>query len=197
MICGMKKNAIKTVIVHVLTFAFMLVGSCAEMLSVKPFGYGLHLSVLLAGGNPLASAYYLAAALDCGFQEGDPDFAHPLYKKAPGQRLARLVLSAEYGLLDMEYASSPYPVSAQWKERCVQIGFRCVGEGLKLFGEGTHLIGFQIEKNGERIDAAARITGKNMVEVSCPGEAEAVCYGMQQLAGPDICLLYTSPSPRD
>ena len=63
MICGMKKNAIKTVIVHVLTFAFMLVGSCAEMLSVRPFGYGLHLSVLLAGGNPLASAYYLAAAL--------------------------------------------------------------------------------------------------------------------------------------
>ena len=59
----MKKNAIKTVIVHVLTFAFMLVGSCAEMLSVRPFGYGLHLSVLLAGGNPLASAYYLAAAL--------------------------------------------------------------------------------------------------------------------------------------
>lgn len=63
MICGMKKNVIKTVIVHVLTFAFMLVGSCAEMLSVRPFGYGLHLSVLLAGGNPLASAYYLAAAL--------------------------------------------------------------------------------------------------------------------------------------
>ena len=142
--------------------------------------------------------YYLAAALDCGFQEGDPDFAHPLYKKAPGQRLARLVLSAEYGLLDMEYASSPYPVSAQWKERCVQIGFRCVGEGLKLFGEGTHLTGFQIEKNGERKDAAARITGKNMVEVSCPGEAEAVCYGMQQLAGPDIANLSNSeslPSP--
>lgn len=62
MICGMRKNVIKTVIVHALTFAFLLVGSCAEMLSVRPFGYGLHLSVLLSGGNPLSSAYYLAAA---------------------------------------------------------------------------------------------------------------------------------------
>jgi len=108
------------------------------------------------------------------------------------------VLSAEYGLLDMEYAASPHPVSAQWKENCVQIGFRYVGDGLKIFGECAHLIGFQIEKNGERKDAAARITGKNMVEVFCDDEAEAVCYGMQQLAGPDIANLSNSenlPSP--
>ena len=62
MICGMKQKVIKTAIIHVLTFAFLFVGSCAETLSVRPFGYGLHLSVLLAGGSPLASAYYLAAA---------------------------------------------------------------------------------------------------------------------------------------
>ena len=52
-----KGRIIKTAIVHALTFAFMLAGSCAEVLTVRPFGCGLHLAVLLAGGSPLASAY--------------------------------------------------------------------------------------------------------------------------------------------
>ena len=58
-----KGRIIKTAIVHALTFAFMLAGSCAEVLTVRPFGCGLHLAVLLAGGSPLASAYYLAASV--------------------------------------------------------------------------------------------------------------------------------------
>ena len=57
----------KTIAVHALTFAFLLAGACAEMLTVRPFGYGLHLAVLLAGGNPLASAYYLAASAIASF----------------------------------------------------------------------------------------------------------------------------------
>ena len=56
------RRLIKTAIVHALTFAFMLAGACAEVLTVRPFGYAMHYAVLLAGGSPLASAYYLAAS---------------------------------------------------------------------------------------------------------------------------------------
>ena len=58
-----KARMIKKIIVHALTFAFMLAGAFAEVLTVRPFGRGLHLAVLLAGGSPLASAYYLAASI--------------------------------------------------------------------------------------------------------------------------------------
>ena len=62
-----RRRIMKTIAVHALTFAFLLAGACAEMLTVRPFGYGLHLAVLLAGGNPLASAYYLAASAIASF----------------------------------------------------------------------------------------------------------------------------------
>lgn len=58
-----KGRVIKTFIVHSLTFAFMLAGAFAEVLSVRPFGRGMHLAVLLAGGSPVASAYFLAASI--------------------------------------------------------------------------------------------------------------------------------------
>ena len=58
-----RRRIIKLAVVHALTFAFMLAGACAEVLTVRPFGYGLHLAVLLAGGSPLASAYFLAASV--------------------------------------------------------------------------------------------------------------------------------------
>ena len=58
-----KGRLLKTFIVHSLTFAFMLAGAFAEVLSVRPFGRGMHLAVLLAGGSPVASAYFLAASI--------------------------------------------------------------------------------------------------------------------------------------
>lgn len=58
-----KRRIIKLIIVHALTFAFLLAGACAEVLTVRPFGYGVHYALLLAGCNPLVSAYYLAACV--------------------------------------------------------------------------------------------------------------------------------------
>ncbi|MFR1518196.1 MAG: sialate O-acetylesterase [Clostridia bacterium] len=142
--------------------------------------------------------YYVTVAMDCGFAEGDPDFAHPLYKKVPGQRLAKLILSTEYGILDMEYASSPYPVSVEWAEDRALLTFRYVGNGLKTFTENDALIGFQIEQNGERKDAVAQIVGRNTVQVRFNTNADAICYGMQQTAGTDVANLVNSellPAP--
>ena len=134
-------------------------------------------------------AYYIAVAMDCGFKEGDPDFAHPLYKKVPAQRLAKLVLAVEYGLLDLEYASSPCVSHADWAEDHVTLTFRYVGDGLRTFDGSGKLVGFQVEQDGARKDAAARITGKNTVQILFDGKIDAVCYGMQQTAETDVANL--------
>lgn len=58
----MNKKILKTVIVNALTVAFLIVSCNAEVLKMTPFGFSTHLAVLLAGGSPLASLYFVAAA---------------------------------------------------------------------------------------------------------------------------------------
>lgn len=142
--------------------------------------------------------YYLTVAMDSGFVEGDPDFAHPRYKKVLGHRLAKLVLAVEYGLADLEYASSPYADHVEWEQNCVNITYRYVGDGLKTTDNTGAVLGFQIEADGKRTDAKAEIIGKNTVRVFFEGTAAAVCYGLQQLAGTDVANLMNSenlPAP--
>jgi sialic acid-specific 9-O-acetylesterase len=136
--------------------------------------------------------YYIIVAMDCGFREGDPDFAHPLYKKVPGQRLAKLVLATEYGLLDMEYASSPYVSQVEWAEDYVTLSFRYVGDGLRTIDGSETLLGFQIEEDKKRKDAAAQIIGKNMVRIFFSGKINTVSYGMQQTVESTVANLANS-----
>ena len=58
----MNKSILKTIIVHALTLAFFIVACNAGVLTLRPFGFALHLAVLLAGGSPLASLYFVGAA---------------------------------------------------------------------------------------------------------------------------------------
>ncbi len=57
----MNRRAIKTVIVHGLTVAFLIVSCNAEIFGMTPFGFSAHLAILLSGGSPLASVYFAAA----------------------------------------------------------------------------------------------------------------------------------------
>lgn len=58
----MNKRILKTIIVHALTLAFLIAACNATVLTLRPFGFALHLAVLLAGGSPLASLYFVGAA---------------------------------------------------------------------------------------------------------------------------------------
>lgn len=60
------KKLIKTIIVHMLTLAFLVVACNASVLGTKPFGFAVHLAVLIGGGSPLASLYFVAAAVLTG-----------------------------------------------------------------------------------------------------------------------------------
>lgn len=142
--------------------------------------------------------YYLTVAMDSGFVEGDPDFAHPRYKKVLGQRLAKLMLATEYGLADLEYASSPYVENVKWEQSWADITYRYVGDGLKTAGNSGKVLGFQIEADGQRTDAKAEIIYRNTVRVFFESAVSAICYGMQQLAGTDVANLMNSenlPAP--
>ncbi len=142
--------------------------------------------------------YYLSVAMDSGFVEGDPDFAHPRYKKVLGQRLAKLILATEYHAADIEYSSSPYLVDTAWDDHFALLTYKYVGDGLRTAPGQEQLIGFQTEENGTLQDAKAEIIDKNTVKISFAGSPSAVCYGLQQLAGTDIANLMNSellPAP--
>ena len=59
----MNRSVIKTVIVHMLTLAFMITACSATAFGVSPFGFSAHLAVLYSGGLPLASLYFLVASM--------------------------------------------------------------------------------------------------------------------------------------
>ena len=138
------------------------------------------------------SNYYLITAMDSGFREGDPDFAHPMYKKILGQRFAKLILSTEYGVRDIEYSSSPYIDHVKWQDNSAVITYKYVGDGLKTTGNQTKLIGFQLLIDGRRVDTDAEIIGKDSVRITIDGAASALCYGMQQTAAADVANLVNS-----
>lgn len=141
--------------------------------------------------------YYIAASYDAGMKDGDHDFAHPYYKKAPGERLAKLVLAEEYGVLDMEHASGPHAVKADMAGSYAELTFKYVGEGLKTC-DGGALKGFQTEKNGEKKDAEAEIAGGNMVRIKLDGDADKICYAMQvqpDKAGANLINSENIPAP--
>lgn len=54
---------IEKVIVHALTFALLVAACNAQLFGMRPFGFSVHLAVLVAGGSPLVSLYFLVAAL--------------------------------------------------------------------------------------------------------------------------------------
>ncbi len=60
------KKLIKTIIVHMLTLAFLVVSCNATVLGTRPFGFAVHLAILIGGGSPLASLYFVAAAVLTG-----------------------------------------------------------------------------------------------------------------------------------
>lgn len=141
--------------------------------------------------------YYVVASFDSGKKDNDPDFAHPYYKKVPGERLAKLVLSEEYGLLDKEYASGPYVVKAEKAGAYAELTFKYTADGLKTC-DGCELKGFQTEKNGVRKNAAASIAGKNTVRVELESGVDSICYAIQvqpDKAGANLANSADIPAP--
>lgn len=125
---------------------------------------------------------HMAVSMDVGWREGDCDWAHPHYKRPVGQRVARLALAQQYGIGDLEHASSPMPINFYWGKDHVKITFAYAGEGLAILA-GDCLVGFEIKaEGGEYVQAQAEIAGKNTVVVIGIQKPAAVRYAHMHLA---------------
>lgn len=92
----------------------------------------------------IIDGYYLTTAMDLGAPEGYPDWAHSPKKRVLGERLARLVLANEYGLLALSDASCPIPVEARQTKEGISVRFSdkhaplILSEDIKGFTVGNY-----------------------------------------------------------
>jgi len=130
---------------------------------------------------------FLTVSMDWGFKDGDPDFAHPLYKKPIGERLAKVALAKDYGIGDLNYAQSPVPDYAYKTNEGIAVKFKYVGDGLKTVGSNTSLLGFRIMQGAIilKTDFSAQIISKDTVLLKYTDKADGVAYGTELIAAPD------------
>lgn len=126
---------------------------------------------------------WMAVSMDMGYRDGDPDWAHPLYKKPVGQRLAAIALARDYGIGDINYVSSPMPAYAYKTADGIAVKFNYVGDGLKVLGDKTTLQGFNmISPTGALLQAEATIISKDTVLLKGISDAVGVGYANELLA---------------
>jgi sialate O-acetylesterase len=105
--------------------------------------------------------YEIVPSLDCGWQEGDSDGAHPIYKKPICDRLANIAAALVYGIGDMENAACPVPKDVRFESDKVVIEFMYAGGGLKV--NGDKLNGFEVLINGKWDKIDAGIEGNKVI----------------------------------
>lgn len=99
----------------------------------------------------------MAVAIDLG----EWNDIHPLNKEAVSNRLALLARKIAYGEYKID-ASSPMPLSAEFKSDKVIVSFKYVGSGL-MIKNGTELKSFAISNDGVHfVWAKAKITGNTV-----------------------------------
>jgi len=125
---------------------------------------------------------HMVVSMDVGWREGDCDWAHPHYKKPVGERLAKVALARDYGVGDIEYASSPIPKKAYFGKDSVKITFDYVGNGLDIL-IGEALTGFEIKNSeNEYQSAEAKIIDRNTIAIKGVENPTAVRYAHMHLA---------------
>ncbi len=138
---------------------------------------------------------YIVAAMDQGWQKGDADWAHPLYKYELGRRAAKIAAYVSYGQGDEEHALAPEPDKITWEDgKTVVIKFKHVGDGLKLMDGGDKIKGLTIvDEYGDRLATEAEfIDGSTIRLVTFSADAKAVAYCLDPNGAPDNANLASS-----
>ena len=137
---------------------------------------------------------YIVTSMDQGWQKGDPDWAHPLYKYELGKRAAKIAAYVSYGQGSEEYALAPEPDKITWNDdKTVTIKFKHVGDGLKLM-TGDKIKGLTIvDEYGDRLATEAEfIDGSTIKLTTFSTDAKAVAYCLDQNGAPDNANLANS-----
>lgn len=129
----------------------------------------------------------MVVSMDQGYQEGDPDWAHPLYKKPVGERLAALVLARDYGMGDEQQVASPMPEYAYKTGEGTVVHFKNVAGGLKKLGNAGALKGFKAITASGYSNVEATILNENevLLKTNSFSDLSGIGYGLELLAFTD------------
>jgi len=150
----------------------------------------------------------LIVSMDLGAPEGYSDWAHSPFKYELAGRVAKVVLSKEYGVGEESRVSSPMPMTATLSadNSKITIEFKNVADGLTVLGLspeesiGKTVEGFSVGVYGRLKTATATITSKNTVTVDVPtgSDPSQVNYAYFVTITPENANLYGSnglPAP--
>lgn len=126
----------------------------------------------------------MVVSMDQGYQDGDPDWAHPLYKQPVGERLAALALARDYGIGEEEQVSSPMPEYAYKTEEGTVVHFKNTAGGLKKLGSAETLKGFKAIVATGYSDVEATILNENevLLKTNSFSGLSGIGYGLELLA---------------
>ena len=129
----------------------------------------------------------MVVSMDQGYREGDPDWAHPLYKRPVGERLAALVLARDYGIGDEEQVASPMPEYAYKTDDGIVVRFKNVAGGLKKLGSADGIKGFKAIVATGYSDIEATIINENevLLKTNSFSGLSGIGYGLELLAFTD------------
>lgn len=124
---------------------------------------------------------YLVTAMDQGYRDGDPDWAHPLYKLELGKRAAKIAAYAVYGQGDAAHSLTPEPEQVTWNsDNSIVIRFKNVGDGITLL-EGDKIAGlYALDEYGDRMYSEIEQVDAFTVKIILTREPVSVGYGMRQ-----------------
>lgn len=150
----------------------------------------------------------LIVSMDLGAPEGYSDWAHSPYKYELATRVAKVVLSKEYGVGEESNVSSPMPMAATLSADGTQITieFKNVAGGLTVLGLtpeasiGKTVEGFSVGVYGRLKAVTATITSQNTVTIDVPEgvDPSQVNYACFVTVTPENANLYGSnglPAP--
>ena len=138
--------------------------------------------------------YEVIPSLDCGWQEGDNDGAHPIYKKPLGDRLAKIAASLVYDIGDMEDVACPIPKAVKFEKDKVIVEYMYAGGGLKI-KQGDKLNGFEVLSNGKWDKVDAEIDGNTVVIKGSDIEGVRYGYDLRILEESQITLVSGTDNP--
>ena len=122
---------------------------------------------------------YIVTAMDQGFQNGDPDWAHPCYKLELGKRAAKIAAYVVYGQGDEAHSLAPEPDKIKWNsDNTIEITFKNVGDGIKLLS-GDEIVGLNaVDEYGDNMFCDIEIIDGYTIKITPTRKAVAISYGL-------------------
>lgn len=104
---------------------------------------------------------------------------HPYNKWEVSERMAKMILSNDYGISDLDFEEGPVPESCEFSEDGLSavVTFRHVGDGLTTYDGGIKGVKVMADGKNKWISPeSVEITGKNTLKITAKAKMKSVAY---------------------